>query len=63
MKVVATYFKVQSQLFMKGLRKITKNLSQDISGPRFEPGSSLMRSRNANQTTATFGLVCSVDTR
>jgi hypothetical protein len=42
---------------LEGLRKTTKNLNQDSLSPRprFEPGSSRIRSRSANHSTTTFG--------
>jgi hypothetical protein len=43
------------------LRRATKILSQDkpISGPRFELGTSEIRSRSVRYSTTTFGQVCS----
>jgi hypothetical protein len=42
---------------LDGLRKTTKNLNQDSlpPGPRFEPGTSRIRSRSVNHSTTTFG--------
>jgi hypothetical protein len=42
---------------LKGLRKTTKNLSQDSLslGPRIEPGTSRIRSRSVNHSTTTSG--------
>jgi hypothetical protein len=43
---------------MEGLRKTTKNLSQDSRspGPRFDPGTSRTRSRRVNHSTTNFEL-------
>jgi hypothetical protein len=48
-------FKVYPCIRVKGLRKITKNLSaQSVMGPRFEPGTSRIRSKIVNQSITTF---------
>jgi hypothetical protein len=48
-------FKVYPCIRVKGLRKITKNLSaQSVMGPRFEPGTSRIRSRIVNHSITTF---------
>jgi hypothetical protein len=50
------YFKYYHGIHMVGLRKTTKKLIQDSRspGPRFEPGTSRIRSRSVNQSTTTL---------
>jgi hypothetical protein len=42
-------------MFLEGMRKTTKNLSQLVSGPIFEPGTSQIRSRSDKHSSTMFG--------